>query len=168
MKYKVIPLGVPGLNLLLIDAQCFAIAALDHAALTPIGIVGIVLTPDASKTRLIVDLEGDLAGILAMSADQASLKRPNFLDIDTFGEVSSLFYRLGDGVSHYDVGINGCGSSIWTLFSRFSPNTHFSVSGQEKCFFNPHNSLSLSHEQDASSHQNARQKTDDKTLLMHR
>ncbi|MEM5477568.1 recombinase family protein [Pacificibacter sp. AS14] len=72
----------------------------------------IVLTPDASKTRLIVDLEGDLAGILAMSADQASLKRPNLLGIDTFGAFSSLSYRLGESVSHYDVGINGCGSRI--------------------------------------------------------
>lgn len=72
----------------------------------------IILTPDASATRLVVDLEGDLAGILAMSAKQQGTDVPVINDITAMKSLAVTPRHLHECVTHEVVGISGCGSRI--------------------------------------------------------
>ncbi len=72
----------------------------------------IVLTPDASKTRLVVNLEGDLAGILAMSVGEEPSEGGMQADLDVLKSFSrTIPLRSEFGMSDV-VGKAGCGSRI--------------------------------------------------------
>lgn len=72
----------------------------------------IVLTPDPTGARLMVDLEGDLAGILAIAARSAAEKETPRIDVDTAKSLTSLTYRLLERASSPLVGKAGCGGRI--------------------------------------------------------
>ncbi|MEO0624691.1 MAG: recombinase family protein [Pseudomonadota bacterium] len=66
----------------------------------------IVLTPHADGSRLTVDLQGDLAGILAVAEKGAAQ-----CDLEAAKSLTALSFRLPErGLS--DVGIGGCGRGI--------------------------------------------------------
>ncbi|MEM9098681.1 MAG: recombinase family protein [Pseudomonadota bacterium] len=71
----------------------------------------IVLTPDATGTRLVVDLEGDLAGILAIAA-KGKAERDVGVDLDAAKSLTGLTYRLPERGRLPVVGIAGCGGRI--------------------------------------------------------
>lgn len=73
----------------------------------------IVLTPDATKTRLVIDLAGDLAGILAMSETRHSAEPSVSVDTEAAKSLALAPYHLGENVSPKAAGKAGCGSSIW-------------------------------------------------------
>ncbi len=73
----------------------------------------IVLTPDPAKKRLTVDLEGDLAGILAIAA-----KGDASCDVDAAKSLTALSYRLPERDAPGIVGKAGCGSRISSIPTR--------------------------------------------------
>ena len=69
----------------------------EAAGLIPTLIDRIVLTPNTTGTRLMVDLEGDLAGILAIAengAVNAGAKHAVPCDLHAAKSLTSLTYRL--------------------------------------------------------------------------
>ncbi|MEM7746198.1 MAG: recombinase family protein [Pseudomonadota bacterium] len=70
----------------------------------------IVLTPDPTGTRLVVDLEGDLAGILAIAAQGTPL-----CDVDAAKTLTQSRFRLPERVLPEAVGIGGCGSAMSSI-----------------------------------------------------
>lgn len=71
-----------------------------------------MLTPDAGKTRLAVNLEGDLAGILAMSVGEQPSEGGMQADLDVLKTFSNAIPLQSEFVMSDVVGINGCGSRI--------------------------------------------------------
>ncbi|MGC3939937.1 recombinase family protein [Roseobacter sp. EG26] len=72
----------------------------------------IVLTPDPSKTRLVVNLEGHLAGILAMSEKRHATDVPLSIDVSDIKLLALASHRLNELAAHEVVGKAGCGSRI--------------------------------------------------------
>ncbi|MEO0720510.1 MAG: hypothetical protein AAFZ06_16790, partial [Pseudomonadota bacterium] len=73
----------------------------------------IVLTPSADGTRLVVDLEGDLAGILAVAAGEdrkaKDSETTSIVALDAAEAVASRTFRLPAAHEAAVVGIDGCG-----------------------------------------------------------
>ncbi|WP_299632720.1 hypothetical protein [uncultured Roseobacter sp.] len=72
----------------------------------------IILKPDASKTRLVVNLEGDLAGILAISERRYAAYAPLSIDVADIKLLTLAPYGLNEQAAHEVVGKAGCGSRI--------------------------------------------------------
>ncbi|MGH1464726.1 MAG: hypothetical protein ACRBBQ_05125 [Cognatishimia sp.] len=72
----------------------------------------IVLTPSPNKDRLMVNLEGDLAGILAMSVGEQPLEGAVWADLDVLNSFPNAIPLRSEFVVSDVVGINGCGSRI--------------------------------------------------------
>ncbi|MEP5758694.1 MAG: hypothetical protein ABJ327_05145 [Litoreibacter sp.] len=72
----------------------------------------IVLTPDATKTRLMVDLEGDLAGILAMSEQKKPADTGISTDMVVLRDLAVIPHRPPECATQGVVGFVGCGSRI--------------------------------------------------------
>ena len=75
----------------------------------------IVLTPSPDGSRLVVNLEGDLAGILAIAerdAGELATERTPTHDLTTAKALAGLTYRLPERSLEGVVGIGGCGGRI--------------------------------------------------------
>lgn len=72
----------------------------------------IVLTPDATGSRLTVNLEGDLAGILAMSVGEQPADNPIHADLDVLRVLADANHHHPELAAQGVVGLTGCGSRI--------------------------------------------------------
>ncbi len=72
----------------------------------------IVLTPSPNRDRLMVNLEGDLAGILAISVGEKPSEGSMQADLDVLKTFPNAIPLQSEFVMSDAVGIFGCGSRI--------------------------------------------------------